>query len=221
MGLKVHAVIINMRQALFAVSHIVVTNRAPVGTFRIGNGSHVNHLFEPRTQAHHLEPAGVGEGWPVPVHKPPQPAGGIQNLGAGLQIQVVGVRQKRLRPKLLHRFGKHRLDGRLRTHGRKGGSLNIAVRGANHTRAPQKLPAVSLHTLSRRGCGLGQAAGDGEPETGVGKLAIAAAHVCLSTVGGVLAAGHWRAEIPREEPAQRIKTVILVTLARPPWGRTV
>ncbi|ERT64064.1 hypothetical protein HMPREF0742_02439 [Rothia aeria F0184] len=37
-------------------------------------------------------------------------------------------------------------------------------------------------------------------------------------MGGVLAAGHWRAEIPREEPAQRIKTVILVTLARPPWG---
>ena len=147
MGLKIHAVIINMRQAILAVSHIVVANRAPVGTLRIGNGSHVNHLFEPRPQAHHLEPAGVGEGWPVPVHEPPQPASGIQNLGSGLQIQVVGVRQKRLRPKLLHRFGKHRFDGRLRTHGRKGGSLNIAVRGANHTRAPQKLPAVSLNTL--------------------------------------------------------------------------
>ena len=147
MGLKVHAVIINMCQALFAVSHIVVTNRASIGTLRIGNGSHVNHLFEPRPQAHHLEPAGVGEGWPVPVHEPSQPAGGIQNLGAGLQIQVVGVRQKRLRPKLLHRFGKHRFDGCLRTHGREGGSLNIAVRGANHARAPQKLPAVSFHTL--------------------------------------------------------------------------
>ena len=147
MGLKIHAVIINMRQALLAVSYIIVANRASVGTLRIGNGSHVNHLFEPRTQAHHLEPAGVGEGWPVPVHKPPQPAGSIQNLGTGLQIQMVGVRQKRLRPKLLHRFGKHRFDGRLRTHGREGGSLNVAVRGANHTRAPQKLPAVSLNTL--------------------------------------------------------------------------
>ena len=176
MGLKINAVIINMRQALLAVSHIVVANRAPIGTLRIGNGSHVNHLFEPRTQAHHLEPAGVGEGWTVPVHKPPQPAGGIQNLGTGLQIQVVGVRQKRLRPEFLHRFGKHSLHSRLRTYGREGGSLNIAVRGADHARAPQKLPAISLNTLSRRGCGLGKAARDGKSKVGVGELVV---HLCL------------------------------------------
>ena len=79
MGLKIHAIIINMRQALLTVSHIVVANRAPIGPLRIGNGSMSITFLNPDPRLITWNPPESVKVGPSQFTKPPQPAGSIQN----------------------------------------------------------------------------------------------------------------------------------------------
>ena len=57
---------------------------------------HGQHLLEAHAQAHHLEAAAVGVGRARPVHEPAQSATGLDDVGSGLQVQVVRVGEHRL-----------------------------------------------------------------------------------------------------------------------------
>ena len=58
---------------------------------------HRQHLLEPGAEREHLEAAGVGERRARPVHERPETAGLLDDVGSGLQVQVVGVGQHGLR----------------------------------------------------------------------------------------------------------------------------
>ena len=105
MRLEVHAVVVNVGEAFLALRHVVVAERAAVGALSIRDGTHIDNLLEARTQAHHLEAAGIGEGGAVPVHERTQAACRVEDFGAGLQVQVVGVGEQSLSAELLHGFG--------------------------------------------------------------------------------------------------------------------
>ena len=82
--LEVHAVVVNVSEALLALRHVVVAEGAAVGALSVRDGAHVDNLLEARAQAHDLESTGVGEGGAVPVHESTQTARRIQDFGAGL-----------------------------------------------------------------------------------------------------------------------------------------
>ena len=89
--LEVHAVVVNVGEAFLALRHVVVAEGAAVGALSVRDGTHVDYLLEAGAQAHDLEAAGVGEGGAVPVHERTQAACRVEDFGAGLQVQVVGV----------------------------------------------------------------------------------------------------------------------------------
>ena len=105
MRLEVHAVVVNVGEAFLALRHVVVAEGAAVGALSIRDGTHIDNLLEARTQAHHLEAAGIGEGGAVPVHECTQAACRVEDFGAGLQVQVVGVGEQSLSAEFLHGFG--------------------------------------------------------------------------------------------------------------------
>ena len=105
MRLEVHAVVVNVGEAFLALRHVVVTEGAAVGALSVRDGTHVDHLLEAGAQAHDLETAGVGEGGAVPVHEGTQAACCVEDFGAGLQVQVVGVGEQSLSAEFLHGFG--------------------------------------------------------------------------------------------------------------------
>ena len=74
---------------------------------------------------------------PGPVHERAQSACLVDDVGAGLQVEVVGVRQNSLCAKLFHRFGQDGFDGGLGADGDEGRSVDVAVRCSDHTGAPQ------------------------------------------------------------------------------------
>jgi hypothetical protein len=92
-------------------------------------------------KAHHLEPAGVGQDRPLPVHEGVQPPEPRDPLGRGAQHQVVGVAQKDVGAGRPHAFGQHRLDRSGRAHRHEGGRAHLAARRADH--AARALPSVA------------------------------------------------------------------------------
>src|SRR5699024_3343291 len=121
------AVVVYVCQTFFARGHGVV------GTdFALGLGAgHINDLFESRTQGHDLETTGISEGRAAPVHEFAQPTVFIEQLGSGLQIQVMGVGEHGLSAQLFDHFGQHRFDGGFRTDWNICRCLNITVRRMN------------------------------------------------------------------------------------------
>ena len=105
MRLEVHAVVVNVGEAFLALRHVVVAEGAAVGALSVRDGTHIDNLLEAGAQAHDLESAGVGEGGSVPVHECAQAACRVEDFGAGLQVQVVGVGEQSLSAELLHGFG--------------------------------------------------------------------------------------------------------------------
>ena len=95
---------------------------------RDAGGVHGERLLEAGAQAQHLEPAGVGERRPGPVHEAAETTGLLDDVGARLQVQVVGVRQQGLGAELTHRLREHRLDGGLRPDRDESGSADVTVR---------------------------------------------------------------------------------------------
>ena len=100
-------------------------------------GVHGEHLLEAGAERQHLEAAAVGERRPVPVHERAESAGLVDDVGAGLQVQVVGVGQNRLRAKLFHRLRQHGLDGGLGADGDERRRVDVAVRRADHAGATE------------------------------------------------------------------------------------
>ena len=88
-------------------------------------------FLKPEPEREHLEASAVGEGRAVPVHERAESARLLDDVGAGLQIQVVGVGQNRLRAKLFHGLGQDGLDGRLGADGDERRRVDVAVRGAD------------------------------------------------------------------------------------------
>lgn len=97
-------------------------------------GVHGQDLLEPHPEAHHLEAPRIGERGAGPVHEPPETPGGLDDVGAGLEEEVVGVGQDRLGADARDRFGQDRLDGRLGADGDERRGLDLTVGGAHHTR---------------------------------------------------------------------------------------
>ena len=123
-GAEGHPVVVDVGQPGLALGDDVVAGHP--------DGVHCQHLLETHPEAHHLEAAGVGEGRAGPVHEGTQPAGGLHDVGARLQVQVVGVGQDGLGADGGHRLRQHGLDGGLGTDCDEGGSADLAVRGLDH-----------------------------------------------------------------------------------------
>ena len=130
--LEGHPVVVDVREALLALGDDVVGAHA--------HRLHREHLLEPHPQRHHLEPAAVGEGRAVPVHERAEPAGLVDDVRARPQIEVVGIREQRLRPVLAHRLRQHRLDRRLGADRHERRRADLPVRGADRPGAA--VPAV-------------------------------------------------------------------------------
>ena len=135
------AVIVDAGQPLLALGDDVVGLDA--------FGVHRQHLAESGAQRQHLEPAAVGEGRARPVHECAQPAGLLDDVGAGLQVQVVGVGQNSLCAKFFHRFRDDGLHGRLGADGDEGRGVDVAVRGSDDTGAPEPSRNVRFNTERR------------------------------------------------------------------------
>ena len=88
------------------------------------------------TQAHHLEPAGIGVGGAVPVLEGGNAAGLVNNVGARLKVEMVGVGQHRLCACSFDLLGGERFHGCLGAHGDKRWGVNIAMRGVDRAGAP-------------------------------------------------------------------------------------
>ena len=118
-----HAVVVDMGQPLLALGDDVV-GLHPVGVHR-------EHLAKTRAQRQHLEPAAVGERRPRPVHERAESAGVVDDVGAGLQVEVVGVGQHGLRAEFAHGLWQHRFDRRLGADRDERRGLDVAVRGVD------------------------------------------------------------------------------------------
>ncbi len=142
-ALEPHAFLVHMGQAFLAGGDGVVRPRM-VHRF------HVDDLLEPRAQAHHLEPAGIGERGTAPVHERAQAAGLVQDVRARLQVQVVGVGQHGLRAEFGNGFRQHGLDRGLGADGDERRGLDLAVRGGDGAGPAQELTAVGGNLPGRR-----------------------------------------------------------------------
>ena len=134
MALEPHAVVVHVGQALLAGGDGVVRARAGGGVRAL----HVDDLLEPRAEGHHLEAARVREGGAGPVHEGPEAAGLVEEVVAGLEVQVVGVGQEGLGAEVLHRLGQDRLDRGLRGHRDERRRLDPPVRRGDDARAAQR-----------------------------------------------------------------------------------
>ena len=136
-----HAVVVDVGQPLLAVGDDVV-GLDPLGVHR-------EHLPEPGAQRQHLESAAVGERRSGPVHERAQTAGLVDDVGARLQVQVIGVGQNSLRAKFFHRFGQHGLDGGLGADGDERRRVDVAVRSADDAGAPEPPGQFRIDTEER------------------------------------------------------------------------
>src|SRR5699024_4910725 len=148
-GFEGHPVVIDVRQPLLAHGHELIA--------ALAGGLHRDDLLEPRTQAHDLEAAGVGERRAGPVHELPQTAGLIDEVRSGLQVEVVGVGQHRLPAELGDLVGADGLDRGLRADRDERRGLAPGVRGADDTGAAARVrarahPEAELRTVVD-GCG--------------------------------------------------------------------
>ena len=82
---KGHTIVVDVRQSGLALGdHVVVLE--PVGV-------HSEDLLEADAERHHLETAAIGERRTCPVHEGAEAAGSLDHVCAGLQVEVVRVRQ--------------------------------------------------------------------------------------------------------------------------------
>src|SRR4030095_9780066 len=100
-------------------------------------------LAEPG-QAEDLEPAGVGEDWPRPVHEAMQPTVRSNHLRSGTQHQVEGVAKDDLRSEALQLLGCHGLYGAIGADGHECRGIDGAAREAQSS-APR--PAIQCDEL--------------------------------------------------------------------------
>jgi len=97
-------------------------------------------------EAEDLEPAAVGEDGAVPVHEPVETPVVPDQLVARTQVEVVGVAEDDLGPRLLEPRRGHGLDGSLRPHGHEDGRAHLAV-GCRHPAEARPGVPVGLQEL--------------------------------------------------------------------------
>ena len=131
-GAKPHAVVVDVGQAFLPRRHRPVS----VGGARELLGK---HLFEARPQRQDLKATRVGERRTGPVHEFSEPAGFVDDVGARLQVQVIGVGEHGLRADVGDRLGRHRLDSGFGSDRNESGRGNIAVRGGQHSGAGKRV----------------------------------------------------------------------------------
>ena len=86
-------------------------------------------------ETENLEPPGIGEDWPIPVHKLVQTAEAANEFVAGTDIEVVGVTEDDLRPDLDQILRCHRLDRTQGAHRHEDRRLHGAVQGRDFAAA--------------------------------------------------------------------------------------
>jgi hypothetical protein len=90
------------------------------GTVNVGTEHRPFIVYFPkRGQGKNLEPAGVGEDIPVPIHKLMKPTGGGYYLGSGPEVQMVGIGQDDLKSYLLYVIFGEGFDGSVGSYGHK------------------------------------------------------------------------------------------------------
>lgn len=100
--------------------------------------AHRDDLLEPNAERHYLEATRVGERRAVPVHELAEAAGLIDDVAARLKKQVVRVRKDRLATKLADGLGEEGLDSCFGPDRNEGGGLDVAVRGVDGARPPER-----------------------------------------------------------------------------------
>ena len=137
MGLERDPVVVDVREAVLALGdHLVRADRLRV---------HRQDLLEADAEGEDLEAAAVGDGRAVPAHERREPARLVDDVGARLQVQVVGVGQDHLAAELAHGLRQHRLDGGLGPDRREGRRADVAVRRADDPGATRPGPEGVLH----------------------------------------------------------------------------
>ena len=140
-------VIVDMRQALLSLRDDVV-GLNPVDVLH-------QHLAEPRSQRHDLEPAAVGKRRAGPIHECPEPTGLGDDIRTRLQVKVIGVGQDRLRAEITHGLRQHRLHRRFGSDCDECRGADIAVQGVDDTASTPSAWQIGLGSKERR---LGHAA---------------------------------------------------------------
>ena len=154
-----HAVVIDHRVGGFNGLHL----DGRIGRVSFAGELLGENLLEAGTQRQNLEAAGIGIGGTRPVHELTKAARLVNDVRPGLQVQVVGVGEHRLRTQASNHLGSEGLHVRLRADRNESRGADVAVRGMNHAGAPEAAVCVEALTddetavggvVPRRGRGL-------------------------------------------------------------------
>ena len=92
-------------------------------------------------QREDLKPSRVGQDRPVPARERVQPAELLDQVLAGTEVEVVGVRKDHGRAGLAYLLRVERLHGRLRPDRHEGGGRDVAVGGVDGSDAGRDRPS--------------------------------------------------------------------------------
>ena len=121
---EVHPVLVHDRHALLLLRDDLI-----FGDFRV----HGEDLLVAHAEAHDLESTGVRVGRSVPVLEGGHAAGLVDDVRAGLQVEVVRVGKDCLRPRGSHLLRGQGLHRRFGCDGDEGGGVDVPVRCFKHT----------------------------------------------------------------------------------------
>ena len=134
-GAEGDAVVVHIGHAFFAFADFTVA----VGAGKFGG----QHFFEAGAEGKNLEAAGVGVGGAVPVHEGSDAAGLVHNVGAGLEVEVVGVAEDGLCAGGADLLGGEGFDGGAGADGDEGGGVNVPVGGVDGAGAAEWFPCAA------------------------------------------------------------------------------
>ena len=165
-GLEPDAVVVDVGQPLLAGGHLVV--RAVLAAA----ASMLMTFLNPEPRLITWKPPESVKVGPSQFMNLPSPPASSSTVCAGLQVQVVGVGQQRLRAEVLHGLGQHRLDCGLGADGDERRGLDLAVRGGDGAGASIEPTAVVLDPCGGGAGGVGQAIADAEGKVRLGHPSI-------------------------------------------------
>lgn len=119
---EVHAVFVHKSVAVFLIG-------ADHGF--LGNVVHHEDFLVAHAEAHDLEAAGVSVGGFVPVLEGSHATGGVDDVGAGLEIQVISIGEDGLGPSLVDLFRGESFHGGFGAHRNESRGVDVPVRGVD------------------------------------------------------------------------------------------
>ena len=111
-------------------------------------------------ERHDLEPAGIGQDRPRPVHEFMQAAERRDPLRARPQHEMIGVGEHDIGAERLYRFGMHRLDGASRADRHEGRRTDRSAGSCDKSRARRPVLAQNVETENTRHAPFSAAAGN-------------------------------------------------------------